>query len=156
MKKKIQSRDKAQWSEILFDKFLFYCTCVFYIYIKFDYLAKHSMQCPLVHMRLFLGMLFLCYHPTGCFLTLLVALRHCIANESNGNLHPFSFNPHSHEEGVGALLVRLSVNGLARCLNLLKHSYFHSLKIEEMFAVRPALISTWDNTILYMGGIFEK
>ena len=45
MKKKIQSRDKAQWSEIRFDKFLFYCTCVFKRY--FNYLAKGSVQCPL-------------------------------------------------------------------------------------------------------------
>ena len=69
MKKKIQSRDKAQWSEILSEKFLFYCTCVFTRYFKFNYLATGSVRCPLVHMRIFLGMLFLCYHLIGCFFT---------------------------------------------------------------------------------------
>ena len=52
-----------------------------------------------------------------------------------------------HEIGAGALLTRLFVNDLARFLNLLKHSYFHSLKIEEMFCVNVG----WDHGLYRHG-----
>ena len=90
MKKKIQSRDKAQWSEILSDKFLFYCICVFKRYFKFNYLAKGLCEMPtctnedisgdalpVIVAVLSSHRLFFTQHASDQ----LVGLRNCIANE---------------------------------------------------------------------------